>query len=106
MRTVHCLELGHINEHWKRYEEAYGWFMEAWRRLSPLDRTKGMKNKDVLQYLIWSEYKVRGLERQSLFFCIELKCANWTLIQSFSTSCVSFKEPFHWSSLEFSFHKM
>ena len=73
MRTAHCLELGHINEHWKRYEEAYGWFMEAWRRLSPLDRTKGMKNKDVLQYLIWSEYKVRGLERQSLFFLYRIE---------------------------------
>jgi len=65
MRTVHCLELGHINEHWNQYEEAYGWFTEAWRRLSPLDRSKGMKNKDVLQYLIWTEYKVRGLERKS-----------------------------------------
>ena len=63
MRTVHCLELGHISEHWKRYEEAYGWFTEAWRRLSPLDRSKGMKSKDVLQYLIWTEYKVRRLER-------------------------------------------
>lgn len=57
MRTVHCLELGHINEHWKKYEEAYGWFTEAWGRLSPLDRSKGMKSKDVLQYLIWTEYK-------------------------------------------------
>ena len=68
MRTVHCLELGHINEHWKKYEEAYGWFTEAWRRLSPLDRSKGMKSKDVLQYLIWTEYKVRGWRGRLFFF--------------------------------------
>jgi len=85
MRTVHCLELGHINDHWEHYEEAYGWFTEAWRRLSPLDRSKGMKNKDVLQYLIWTEYKVRGLERQS-YFSIVLQRGNETLIQKFSAS--------------------
>jgi len=68
MRTVHCVELGHISEHWKHYEEAYGWFTEAWRRLSPLDRSKGMKNKDVLQYLIWTEYKVRALKKRAFFF--------------------------------------
>ena len=102
MRTVHCLELGHINEHWKRYEEAYGWFTEAWRRLSPLDRSKGMKNKDVLQYLIWSEYKVRGLKRRSLFFSIELKCGNETLIQNFSVSYVFPRSRSMGSSFEFS----
>ena len=85
MRTVHCLELGHINDHWEHYEEAYGWFTEAWRRLSQLDRSKGMKNKDVLQYLIWTEYKVRGLERQS-YFSIVLQRGNETLIQKFSAS--------------------
>lgn len=93
MRTVHCLELGHITEHWKKYEEAYGWFTEAWGRLSPLDRSKGMKSKDVLQYLIWTEYKVRDW-RGRLFFSIDLKCGNGTLIQTFSASNVSLKEPF------------
>ena len=72
LRTVHCLELGHVNDHWGHYEEAYGWFTEAWRRLSPLDRSNGMKNKDVLQYLIWAEYKVRRLERAFFFYSVEI----------------------------------
>lgn len=58
MRTAHCLELGHINHHWKNYELAYGWFMEAWKRMSSLDKSSGIQNRDVLQYLIWAEYKV------------------------------------------------
>ena len=58
MKTAHCLELGHINHHWQNYEQAYGWFMEAWKRMSPLDKSSGIKKKDVLQYLIWAEYKV------------------------------------------------
>lgn len=48
MRIVYCLELGYINEYWKKYEEVYGWFIEVWGRLSLLDRSKGMKSKDVL----------------------------------------------------------
>lgn len=60
--TVHCLGLGHINHQWEKYEEAYGWFMEAWKRMSPRDKSSGITNKDVLQYLIWAEYKVRRLE--------------------------------------------
>lgn len=58
MRTAHCLELGHINHHWKNYEQAYGWFMEAWKRMNSLDKSSGIQNRDVLQYLIWAEYKV------------------------------------------------
>lgn len=78
LRAVHCLELGHINHHWENYEEAYGWFTEAWQRLNSLDRSSGIKSKDVLQYLIWAEYKVRGL-KDSLF-SVALKFSNGTLI--------------------------
>ena len=76
LRTIHCLGLGHVNDDWGRYEEAYGWFTEAWKRLSPLDRSNGMKTKDVLQYLIWTEYKVRGLGRDRLF-CCSLRLETW-----------------------------
>lgn len=60
--TVHCLDFGHTYHHWEKYEEAYAWFIEAWKRLSPRDKSSGIRSKDVLQYLIWAEYKVRRLE--------------------------------------------
>lgn len=66
MGAVHCFELGLITHYWDQYEEAYGWLTEAWRRLSPLDKSSGITRKDVLQYLIWAEYKVRRLEAKKL----------------------------------------
>lgn len=66
MGAAHCLELGLMNHHWEKYDEAYGWLTEAWKRLSPLDRSSGITTKDVLQYLIWAEYKVRGLKTRIL----------------------------------------
>ncbi|KAJ7393582.1 hypothetical protein OS493_006567 [Desmophyllum pertusum] len=60
--SAHCLQLGHINHYLENYEEAYGWFTEAWKRLSPLDKSSGIKNKDVLEYLIWAEYKTGRIE--------------------------------------------
>ena len=59
MGAVHCLELGLMKHHLDQYEDAYGWLAEAWKRLSPLDKGSGITTKDVLQYLIWTEYKVR-----------------------------------------------
>lgn len=66
MRATHCLELGLMNHQWEKYEDAYGWLTEAWERLGPLDRSNGITTKDVLQYLIWAEYKVRRLETKTL----------------------------------------
>ena len=60
LSAVHCLELGLMKHHWEQYEEAYGWLTEAWERLTPQDNSSGITTYDVLQYLIWAEYKVRG----------------------------------------------
>ena len=65
MGAAHCLELGLMKHHWEQYEDAYGWLTEAWKRLSQLDRDSGITTKEVLQYLIWAEYKVRGLKPKS-----------------------------------------
>jgi len=62
MRATHCLELGLMNHQWEKYEDAYGWLTEAWERLGPLDRSSGITTKDVLQYLIWAEYKTGRIE--------------------------------------------
>ena len=61
MGATHCLELGLMKYYWEQYEDAYGWLAEAWKRLSPLDKSSGITTEDVLQYLIWAEYKVREL---------------------------------------------
>lgn len=58
MDAAHCLELGFMRHHWEQYEEAYGWLIEAWKRMNPQDNSSGITTKDVLQYLIWAEYKV------------------------------------------------
>ena len=58
MDAAHCLELGFMRHHWEQYEEAYGWLIESWKRMNPQDNSSGITTKDVLQYLIWAEYKV------------------------------------------------
>ena len=66
MSAVHCLELGLMKHHWEQYEEAYGWLAEAWKRMSPFEGSSGIITRDVLQYLIWAEYKVRRVEKKSI----------------------------------------
>ena len=58
MDAAHCLELGFMRHQWEQYEEAYGWLIEAWKRMNPQDNSSGITAKDILQYLIWAEYKV------------------------------------------------
>ena len=58
MDAAHCLELGFMRHQWEQYEEAYGWLIEAWKRMNPQDNSSGITTKDILQYLIWAEYKV------------------------------------------------
>ncbi|XP_068697453.1 prolyl 4-hydroxylase subunit alpha-1-like isoform X1 [Montipora foliosa] len=62
MSAVHCLELGLMKHHWEQYEEAYGWLAEAWKRMSPFEGSGGIITRDVLQYLIWAEYKTGRIE--------------------------------------------
>ncbi|XP_067050828.1 prolyl 4-hydroxylase subunit alpha-1-like isoform X2 [Acropora muricata] len=64
LSAVHCLELGLMKHHWQQYEEAYGWLTEAWERLTPQDNRSGITTYDVLQYLIWAEYKSQAEQDQ------------------------------------------
>ena len=76
MGATHCLELGLMKHNWEQYKDAYGWLAEAWKRLSPLDKSSGITTKDVLQYLIWAEYKVRELEKTKIstpFYSLQAK---------------------------------
>ncbi|KAK2549197.1 Prolyl 4-hydroxylase subunit alpha-1, partial [Acropora cervicornis] len=62
LSAVHCFELGLMKHHWEQYEEAYGWLTEAWERFTPQDNRSGITTYDVLQYLIWAEYKTGRFE--------------------------------------------
>ncbi|CAH3038026.1 unnamed protein product [Porites lobata] len=62
MDAAHCLELGFMRHQWEQYEEAYGWLIEAWKRMNPQDNSSGITTKDILQYLIWAEYKTGRIE--------------------------------------------